>query len=156
VPRHWYIKPRQRDAIRARPLALQAVFYLGAVAWACAIFSVMVGFLFLWAASKPARAQHNHHQHHAIYQNWFNKNGEGCCNNQDCGELAGNDERTSGGVLEVRIEGQWCPVLSRHYLKTGNVPNASVTHVCVWRPDARPDLPHPCQRLLCYQPRPLS
>lgn len=117
-----------------------------------------LGFLFffavlLWLYSMShAHAQTNHHQHHAFYQNWVNKHDKGCCNNQDCGELAQSDERTTGGVLSVRIEGQWCPVLPHHYLKRGNVPNASTSHICV----QKYSLPGQsnCDRLLCYQPQP--
>lgn len=104
---------------------------------------------------KAAGGQENHHRHHANYQNWVNKANEGCCNNQDCGELDEKNERTTNGFLEVFIEGQWCPVLAKHYLKNGNVPNASTSHVCVWSEAMRPGL-SPCERLLCYQPRPLS
>ncbi len=100
-----------------------------------------------------ALAQHNHAQHHAFYQNWTNKQGMGCCNDQDCGELADADERIEGARLSVRIEGTWCPVLPQHYLKSGNVPNASVSHVCVQK-QIVPGRGSPCDRLLCYQPKP--
>lgn len=105
----------------------------------------------LWLTS-AALAQHRHDQHHAHYQGWYNGLEVNCCNDQDCGEIADADERISGGVLTVKIEGAWCPVLSHHYLKRGNVPNASVSHVCV----DKKKLPgqSPCDRLLCYQPRP--
>jgi len=99
-----------------------------------------------------AWGQSNHDRHHVHYQGWFNKLDTNCCNDQDCGELGEDDERTDGGRLIVKIEGTWCPVLSHHYLKRGNVPNASVAHVCV----NKTKLPGqtPCDRLLCYQPRP--
>jgi hypothetical protein len=103
-----------------------------------------------------ASAQEHHQRNHSDYQGWYNKNKEGCCNNQDCGELGAQHERTRNGKLEVQIEGAWCPILPHHYLSRGNVPNALVSHVCVWRPEAQPHLPHPCQRLLCYQPRPMT
>ena len=105
--------------------------------------------------SMPALTQHNHHQHHDSYRNWVNQKGEGCCNEQDCGSLNEADERERNGVLEVRIEGEWCKIEPGHYLKSGNVPNASTAHVCAWLKDARPGM-SPCERLLCYQPRPLS
>ena len=102
----------------------------------------------------PAAAQHNHAQHHASYQSWVNKNGVGCCDSRDCGLLPDADERTTAGQLEVRVEGQWCPILSHHYLKSGNAPDWSSAHVCVLT--AAPGRPEsPCARLLCYQPRPL-
>ena len=97
----------------------------------------------------------DHATFHASYMGWINKDGEGCCNNQDCSPIADADERSVGGQLEVRIEGQWCPVLAKHYLSKGNVPNASVSHVCAWLPNAKPHL-GPCERLLCYQPKPMS
>jgi len=101
-----------------------------------------------------ALAQHNHDQHHAFYQNWTNKNGIGCCNDFDCGELADQDERTTAaGGIEVRVEGVWCPVQAFHYLKSGNAPNWSTAHVCV-RKVVVPGAVKVCERLLCYQPKP--
>jgi hypothetical protein len=46
---------------------------------------------------------------HAYYQNWINKNDNGCCNNQDCGEVRDENERTMASGIEVRIGGVWCP-----------------------------------------------
>jgi len=31
----------------------------------------------------------------------------------------------------VRIDGEWCPVQSFHYLKRGNAPDWAASHVCV-------------------------
>lgn len=104
-------------------------------------------------ACAPALAQDRHDLGHPSYQNWINGNNQGCCNDRDCGELADENERAVGGKIEVRIEGEWCPVLSWHYLKRGNAPNWQKAHVCVAHPhdgDAR----GPCERLLCYQPKP--
>lgn len=101
----------------------------------------------------PALAQHHHHQHHAFYQGWINIDGQGCCNDRDCADLASGDERESGGVLEVRVEGEWCPVEPRHYLKKGNVPNAAVSHACVIPQKVQPAL-GACARFICYQPQP--
>lgn len=120
---------------------------------ACIVFVVLMVFSIYSAMN--ARGQEYHDRHHAHYQNWINKAGEGCCNDQDCGQLRDSDERTSNGYLEVRVEGQWCPVLSRHYLRSGNVPDASTAHVCAWRSHQKPHL-GPCERLLCYQPKPGS
>lgn len=112
-----------------------------------------VGFVVAFLITTAVQAQHNHAQHHASYQSWVNKQDKGCCDNRDCGELPDADERADGGVLAVKIEGQWCPVLPHHYLKRGNVPNASVSHVCVQK-QVIPGDRSPCLRLLCYQPRP--
>jgi hypothetical protein len=112
--------------------------------------SLLVATLVLWPLG--AQAQHNHHQHHAFYQNWVNKQDKGCCNNQDCGELRDDDERTVGDRVEVRIAGEWCPVQAHHYLKRGNAPDWSISHVCVQKYGAA-GMPA-CQRLLCYQPKP--
>jgi hypothetical protein len=115
-------------------------------------------FFLIVFALDAARGQEHHHardghaQFHANYQGWINQAGQGCCNNQDCAPLADADERTSRGFLEVRVEGQWCPILSKHYLRKGNVPDASTAHVCAWLPGAQPG--GPCERLLCYQPKP--
>jgi hypothetical protein len=98
-----------------------------------------------------AHAQHDHARHHAFYQNWINQRDKGCCNNQDCGTLREEDERTTQAGVEVRIEGRWCPVQSWHYLKRGNAPDWSTSHVCVLKSFAPGNV---CDRLLCYQPKP--
>lgn len=110
--------------------------------------------LAIWAFPVSLLAQSNHHLHHSFYNGWVNQNGKGCCNNQDCGELDDADERMTGGVIAVKVLGEWCPVLPHHYLKRGNVPNASVSHICVakYMPASTPA----CERLLCYQPKPLG
>lgn len=117
---------------------------------------VVLAILFLLV--HPAGAQHNHSAGHGFYQEWVNGKGRGCCNDRDCGSLADKDQRTDNGRLEVRIEGQWCPVQSWHYLKKGNAPNWETAHVCVDRidiGDGEADTRGPCERLLCYQPKPL-
>lgn len=121
--------------------------------------ALMIAAIAALMSAAPAAAQHNHAAGHASYQNWVNQNGGGCCNGQDCGALPDADERTVQGKLQVRIEGQWCPVLAWHYLKTGNAPDWTTAHVCVQRPIAdyesgEPDTRSPCERLLCYQPKP--
>jgi len=103
---------------------------------------------------RPALAQDHHARHHASYQNWHNKNGTDCCNGEDCGELSDLSEREVAGTLEVNIEGQWCPVKPYHYLRSGNVPNAAVSHACVLKKGINPG--GPCERFVCYQPRPGS
>lgn len=114
---------------------------------------ILIGAVVLLAT--PAHAQHNHAQHHASYNSWVNKQDKGCCDNQDCGELSDDNERTtSAGTVEVRIEGEWCPVLSFHYLKKGNAPDWSTSHVCVQRQFADMPITGACARLLCYQPKP--
>lgn len=102
-----------------------------------------------------AHAQYSHAQYHDVYyKNWINKRGAGCCNGQDCTALDDADERTNHGTLEVRIQGQWCEIKPYHYLKTGNVPDASTAHVCVQK-NVVPNAVAPCDRLLCYQPKPM-
>ena len=102
-----------------------------------------------------AAAQEHHALHHAYYQNWVNKQDRGCCNNQDCGELQAENERATASGVEVRIDGQWCPVQPHHYLKQGNAPDWSTSHLCVQKYSAIANA-SPCQRLLCYQPKPGS
>jgi hypothetical protein len=100
-----------------------------------------------------SHAQEHHGRHHPYYQNWVNKQDKGCCNDQDCGELREEDERNTSQGVEVRIDGQWCPVQSFHYLKRGNAPDWATSHVCVFKyPNAVNQ--SVCDRLLCYQPRP--
>ncbi len=99
-------------------------------------------------------ATNDHATHHANYQSWVNRNNEGCCNNQDCRPLEAAHERMNGRQVEVLIEGTWCQIEPRHYLLKGNVPDASTAHVCVWHEYSKPGR-GPCERLLCFQPRPL-
>ena len=111
----------------------------------------LVALLALWPPS--AQAQEHHERHHAYYQNWVNRQDKGCCNDQDCGELREEDERSTRDGVEVRIEGQWCPVQSFHYLKRGNAPDWATSHVCVLKYQ-NPLNTSVCERLLCYQPKP--
>lgn len=131
------------------PQPLQSAFrFLG-------IAGAVTTALALLVMTTPARSQENHDAHHPVYQNWVNMKGYGCCNNQDCGELADKDEREGArGAVEVRIDGQWCPVLPHMYLMHGNAPNWSSSHVCVRRQDRAETPTSPCDRLLCYQPKP--
>jgi hypothetical protein len=112
--------------------------------------------ILLWLYSMAnAEAQEHHERHHAYYQNWVNRNDLGCCDNRDCGELSDDDERTTNGKLEVRILGRWCEVKPWHYLKRGNAPNAASSHLCVQKFYSRDqNIDDPCDRLLCYQPKP--
>lgn len=143
MPRNFGLRRHQFE-----PTTHPVTEWLIAFAAICAIsVCAMLAFMIV------AHAQDHHRRHHAHYQNWVNKADKGCCNDQDCGELTDDNERTSRGMREVRIEGEWCPVLAQHYLKTGNVPDASVAHVCVLK--QAPVDPKPvCERLLCYQPKP--
>jgi hypothetical protein len=109
--------------------------------------------LLLYPLARPRGAGASRAPSSELYQNWINQADKGCCNNQDCGELAGDNERTVAGRIEVRIEGTWCPVLAHHYLKKGNAPDWSTSHVCVRKNYEGLDTPT-CERLLCYQPKP--
>lgn len=117
------------------------------------IIAIVVILLALLLLYPLAHAQDGHAVYHENYYNgWVNKLDKGCCNNLDCGKLADSDERTDRGILEVRIMGEWCPIQPYHYLKKGNVPDASVSHVCIQKSPA--PFTSPCARLLCYQPKP--
>lgn len=122
---------------------------------AAAILVGSIGIL-IFIIAKQARAEHNHdhHRFHAFYQDWINKAGAGCCNDRDCSTIADSNVKDIGGSTHVRIEASWCPVLTKHYLSKGNSPNWDSAHVCV-QPKGESDL-SPCERLLCFQPRPLS
>jgi hypothetical protein len=111
--------------------------------------------LMLWLGMcLGAVAQEHHGRHHAHYQNWVNKADKGCCNNQDCGELRSENERTTAAGVEVKVAGEWCPVQPHHYLKRGNAPDWSTAHVCIQTYNAPSG--KACDRLLCYQPKPGS
>lgn len=123
---------------------------------ACAALALLA-LLALVAVAPGAGAQKNHDLYHITYKEWMNQNGHGCCNDRDCGELAERDERETNGAIEVRIEGQWCPIKPWMYLKKGNAPNWSMSHVCVVKAYYGDDDGQPlpvCDRLKCYQPKP--
>ena len=113
--------------------------------------ALLAATLVLWPLG--VQAQEHHQMHHAYYQNWVNKQDKGCCNNQDCGELREENERSTATGVEVRIDGQWCPVQEWHYLKRGNAPNWAMSHVCVTKNYSGLKT-SACDRLLCYQPKP--
>lgn len=91
-----------------------------------------------------------HGVQHVDYKSWVNRDGKGCCNNQDCRPIADEDVQMSP-VLKVKIGAEWCPVLPQHYLRQGNAPDWQSNHVCVELWSAKPA----CERLLCFQPKPL-
>ncbi len=98
----------------------------------------------------PALAQHNHSRGHDDYKDWFSrKASNGCCNNDDCGHLTGDDLRETSSGPQVKIEGQWCPILQEHYTTKGQSPDASVPHACVGKNSYWLSQP-PCDRLLCF------
>jgi hypothetical protein len=105
-----------------------------------------------------AHAQQNHDAGHPQYSNWLNQDNSWCCNNQDCGTIEDEQYRESSGQIEVQIEGTWCPIRPWMYLKTGNVPDASHNHVCVRHRNESiiNKSQEPCERLLCFQPKPRS
>ncbi len=95
-----------------------------------------------------ARAQHNHGAGHSEYQGWSSGKVGNCCDDRDCGALKEDELRETATGLQVRIDGQWCPVLRQHYLTRGKSPDWSVAHACV-SPAPYAD---PCERLLCFTP----
>jgi hypothetical protein len=105
-----------------------------------------------------AHELHEGPQQHVNYSNWKNNADRGCCNDHDCRPISDADVVMSTKT-EVRVEGEWCPVLPQHYLKTGNAPDWSSAHVCVQKTfingvEIKPP-GSPCRRLLCFQPKPL-
>lgn len=111
----------------------------------------------IFATFGAANSQSGHDLFHEHYKGWVNRDDKGCCDGVHCRPLDDRDERTTRGFLEVRVEGTWCPVEPHHFLKRGNVPNASVSHVCAWgAKDIGWEGKGPCARLLCYQGKPGS
>ena len=106
--------------------------------------------LVLFAVAEKARA-------HDGYRNWVNRNGQGCCNNTDCAPLPDGAVRTIDGRMHAFIRGKgiatgqsaWCPVLPHHYLKSGNAPDGSSYHACVY---AGYGGQTPCEQFICFQP----
>jgi hypothetical protein len=70
----------------------------------------------------PAFAQHNHERHHNDYQAWQSLKTPNCCNNVDCGAIKDDETRQTATGIEIRIAGEWCPVLSTHLLTRGKSP----------------------------------
>jgi hypothetical protein len=107
-----------------------------------------LGLLLLCAV--PAIAQHDHAGGHDVYSGWRNQDFENCCNGKDCGSLAEVEERWNGQQLEVKVEGEWCPVLPHMRVRNASSPDWSKSHACVW-PMAS-EWPQPvCQRLKCFK-----
>lgn len=109
------------------------------------IVGVIAAMLLFALSVGLVRAEHKHG--HDYYNSWVNKNGTGCCNDRDCDEV---QDRVVKDVVEVKIEGEWCPVYSWMYLTKGNAPNWDTAHACVMPKDGR----SPCARLMCFQPKP--
>jgi hypothetical protein len=116
---------------------------------------IVIGLLFGTLFIGPnAWSQEGHHLGHAHYQNWVNGLDKGCCNDHDCGSIKDELVRDTAQGTFVHIDGKWCQVQPHHYLKRGNAPNWSTAHVCVRLNYSSSDS-DPCERLLCYQPKPL-
>lgn len=134
-----------------------AACWLAIFMLAC-VFVVSLTFL---KTGKAWAHELHHHEATVNYNNWVNNEDKGCCNNQDCRPAADTEVRYSPRT-EVKIEGKWCPVLSKHYLKKGNAPDWNTNHVCVRIEYAGDDMggtpapaTDPCERLLCFQPKPM-
>lgn len=100
-----------------------------------------------------ASAQENHAAGHPLYQSWVSKDGVNCCNDRDCGQIADADVRQDSSQIEVRIDGTWCPVTEGKYLRSGNAPDWSTAHACISNKSYY-NFDKPCDRLLCFQPKP--
>lgn len=101
---------------------------------------------------EPAIAQHNHDAGHDEYRKWKSQRApHSCCNEEDCSEIEDAEVRETATGTQVRIDGEWCPVLREHYLipGTGKSPNWSTNHACVRKYLGVP----PCGRLLCFMPK---
>lgn len=129
-----------------RPLLAADRYWLPRGLIACA---AMVGVFVLWMGGVALP--------HDIYTNWANKNHLGCCNNMDCAPIAEGEERINGrievfvrGVGAAKGQAAWCPVLSHHYLSTGNAPNGSASHYCITDYYGGTT---PCAQFVCYQPQ---
>ena len=112
---------------------------------------VLLILLFQTAVSS---AQHNHAQGHPDYSLWASRKTEHCCNNQDCGELRPDEWRETNEGAEIKIRGQWCPVLPEHFIIRGKSPDWSKPHACI---NNSPSITTaPCLRLLCFSGMPKS
>jgi hypothetical protein len=110
------------------------------------IAAILGGFLL------PALAQHNHSDGHDVYRTWKSPRApQSCCNEQDCSGIDDSEVRQTATGTQVRIDGEWCPVLSIHYLipGSGKSPDWAVNHACVRKYSSA----SPCERLLCFMPK---
>jgi hypothetical protein len=107
----------------------------------------------LAAFSFSALAQHNHSDGHDVYRTWKSPRApQSCCNEQDCSGIDDSEVRQTATGTQVRIDGEWCPVVpSLHYLipGSGKSPDWAVNHACVRKYSAAT----PCERLLCFMPK---
>jgi hypothetical protein len=95
---------------------------------------------------------------HDGYHDWVNRAGLGCCNNRDCAPIDPSEVRSIGGKLHVYVRGvgvargehAWCPVLSHHYLRSGNAPDPSTPHACI---SGHYGATTPCEQFICFQPQ---
>ena len=97
----------------------------------------------------PALAQHDHARHHGEYRNWSSGKVGNCCNDDDCGTVRDDELRQSPSGTEIRIAGEWCPVLREHFLTSGKSPDWQSAHACVGKTEYWLSRP-PCERLLCF------
>ena len=95
----------------------------------------------------PALAQHNHELGHSEYQNWSSQKVSNCCSSQDCSGVDDSAIRQTANGTEIKIDGEWCPVLREHYLTRGKSPDWSVNHACIRQTGSG------CDRLLCFTPK---
>ena len=70
-----------------------------------------------------ATAQHNHAEGHNEYATWASQKANNCCNNMDCGVLNDDEWRETSEGTQVKISGQWCPVLPEHFIIRGKSPD---------------------------------
>lgn len=133
---------------------LKFTFRIAAVAAVC-------GFLFGCGAGlfvTTARAQHNHAAGHSDYKDWASERTDNCCDDRDCGALEDGEWRESAAGTEVKIEGQWCPVLRQHWIKRGRSPDWNKAHACIQHRSGTmcddgacyEDERNPCELLLCF------
>ena len=101
------------------------------------------------AVATPSYAQHNHSAGHDEYKNWSSRKVENCCSDRDCGALSDDEIRETATGTEIRIGGEWCPVLPEHRLIRGKSPDWSSPHACINPAEYTPA----CGRLLCFTPK---
>lgn len=93
---------------------------------------------------------------HDSYTGWRNQESKLCCNKEDCKPI---ESRFTNRRTEVLIEGQWCPVLPKHYRSDnmGPHPEWASPHACVCKGSTCVYFnvsanASPCERLVCYEP----
>ena len=101
---------------------------------------------------------------HDGYSDWTNQLRESCCEDRHCHPLDDSEVRTDSQNTYVKIADEWCEVKSSDYAR-GTSPDWSHAHICLQpasdllclsqpRICLQRPLDSPCERIICFMPKP--